>query len=183
MTNETFWIVARASGTASLVALAVALLSGMALRSGVLGRLAHNRAVNELHTFSNALWLPLGVVHVVALLFDRYAQVRPVDVVVPFLVPYAPVAVGLGTVSFLLLWVVLVTTFIRQWLPRDLWLSIHQLAYPAFVAAFAHSVLSGTDLANPLLALLMWATAIALAWAWTKRIASMYRAPRRGVAV
>src|SRR5207244_5344042 len=87
MTNETLWIIARASGTASLIALAVSLLSGMALRSGVLGRLAHNRAVSELHSFSNALWLPLGLVHVVALLFDRYAQIRPIDLVIPFAVP------------------------------------------------------------------------------------------------
>lgn len=181
MTTETYWILARASGTASLVALALSLLSGMALRSGILGRLARNRAVSELHTFTTVLWLPLGFVHVVALLFDPYAQVRLIDVVVPFAVPYARLAIGLGTVSFLLLGLVLVTTFMRHSLPQDLWLGLHQLSYVAFVAAFAHSVQSGTDLAYPALNLLVWATGLALAGGWLRRIASQrYRfAPAR----
>ena len=180
MTNETFWVLARAAGTASVVALAVSLLSGMALRSGVLVRFTHNRATNELHTFSNALWLPLALVHVIALLFDGYAQVRLIDLVVPFAVPYARIAIGLGTISVLLLAVVFVTAFLRDQMPRELWLSLHQLSYPAFVAAFAHTVLSGTDFSAPPVAALMWATAIALAWVWTKRVASMYRSPVRG---
>lgn len=172
MTSAEFWLLGRAAGVGSLVALALSLLSGMALRSGILGRLAHNRAISELHTFTTVLWLPLGAVHVVALLFDPYAQVRPIDAVVPFLVTYARLAIGLGTVSLLLLALVLVTTFYRRSLSQDLWLGIHQLSYVAFVAAFAHSVQSGTDLAFPLLDLLVWATGLALAAGWLRRISS-----------
>lgn len=172
MTSETLWLLGRAAGVGSLVALALSLLSGMALRSGILGRLAHNRAISELHTFTTVLWLPLGFVHVVALLFDPYAQVRPIDLIVPFLVAYARLAVGLGTASLLLLALVLVTTYYRRSLSQDLWLGIHQLSYVAFVAAFAHSVQSGTDLAFPLLNLLVWATGLALASGWLRRISS-----------
>ncbi|MDE3111425.1 MAG: ferric reductase-like transmembrane domain-containing protein [Chloroflexota bacterium] len=172
MTAETFWLLGRAAGVAALVSLALSLLSGMALRSGILGRLAHNRAISELHTFTTVLWLPLGIVHVGALLFDPYAQVRPIDLIVPFLVAYARLAVGLGTVSLLLLALVLVSTYWRRSLSQDLWLGIHQLSYVAFVAAFAHSVQSGTDLAFPLLDLLVWATGLALAAGWLKRISS-----------
>ncbi len=181
MTSAEFWLLGRAAGVGSLVALVLSLLSGMALRSGILGRLAHNRAISELHTFTTVLWLPLGAVHVVALLFDPYAQVRPIDAVVPFLVPYARLAIGLGTVSLLLLALVLVTTFYRRSLSQDLWLGIHQLSYVAFVAAFAHSVQSGTDLAFPLLDLLVWATGLALAAGWLRRIsAQRYRSAPAG---
>ncbi len=172
MTTETFWILARAAGVGSLVALALSLLSGMALRSGLLASLAQNRAVRELHTFTTVLWLPLGLVHVVALLFDPYARVRPIDLVLPFAVPYARLAIGLGTVSLVLLALVMVTTYYRRSLPQDLWLGLHQLSYVAFVAAFAHSVQSGTDLAYPLLSVLVWATGLALAVGWLRRIAS-----------
>lgn len=170
MSADELWIVARAAGVASLVALAFSLLSGMALRSGILGRLAHNRGVSELHTFTTALWLPLGIVHMGALLFDPYAQVRLIDLVFPFQVPYARIAVGLGTVSVLLIAVVMVTTWMRPSLPHELWLALHQLSYVAFLAAFAHSVLSGTDLAFPALNALVWVTGALLVLGWLRRL-------------
>ncbi|MBU6423106.1 MAG: ferric reductase-like transmembrane domain-containing protein [Chloroflexota bacterium] len=172
MTANVFWLLARAAGVGSLVALALSLLTGMALRSGILNRIASNRGISELHTYTTVLWIPLGIVHVVGLLFDPYARVRPIDLVIPFLVPYAPLAIGLGTVSLLLLALVLVTTYYRRSLSQDLWLGIHQLSYVAFVSAFAHSVQSGTDLAYPFLNLLVWATGLALAAGWLRRIAS-----------
>lgn len=172
MTSELYWLLARASGAAALVALALSLLSGMALRSGLLERIARNRAVSELHTFTTALWLPLGAVHLVGILLDPYARVRPVDLLVPFALPYARLAIGLGTVSLLLLVLVLVTTYYRRSLPRDLWVGTHQLSYVAFVAAFAHSVQSGTDLAYPALNVLVWLTGLALGAGWLRRIAA-----------
>jgi DMSO/TMAO reductase YedYZ heme-binding membrane subunit len=75
-------------------------------------------------------------------------------------------------VSVLLLAVVMVSTYYRRSMSQDLWLGLHQLSYVAFVAAFAHSVQSGTDLANTWLNVLVWAVGLALAAGWLKRIAS-----------
>lgn len=168
--TDLLWIVARSTGTAALVALVLSVLSGMALRSGALAWLSHNRGVRALHDLTSVLWLPLAIAHVVALLFDPYARIGLADVVVPFLVPYGSFAIGLGTISLQLGIVVLGSTWLRSKLTRQGWLAIHRLSYAGFVAAFAHGLLAGTDLAQPAIGALAWITAAVLALVGLRRL-------------
>jgi sulfoxide reductase heme-binding subunit YedZ len=161
--TDLIWVVARSTGTAALVALVLSVLSGMALRSGALAWLSHNRGVRAVHDLTSVLWLPLAMAHVVALLLDPYAKVGLADLVIPFLVPYGSFAIGLGTISLQLVVVVVVSTWLRSKLTHQGWLAIHRLSYIAFVAAFAHGLLAGTDFAQPVLVALAWVTAAALA--------------------
>src|SRR5713226_7609587 len=161
--TDLIWVVARSTGTAALVALVLSVLSGMALRSGALTWLSHNRGVRAVHDLTSVLWLPLAIAHVIALLLDPYAKVGLVDLVVPFLVSYGSFAIGLGTISLQLVAIVLVSTWLRSSLTQPGWLAIHRLSYVAFVAAFAHGLLAGTDFAQPALVALAWVTAAALA--------------------
>lgn len=159
-----FWIVARASGLAAFAALAIALLTGIALRTSVLDWLASNRALRAVHEFSNALWIPLGVVHVLGLLLDRTARIDPEDVVVPFLVPeeygtLGVVAIGLGTLAFDIFLVVTVTGWLRRRMDQRLWSWIHRASYVAFVLLFAHGVFAGTDFNTPLVSTFAWSVA------------------------
>jgi sulfoxide reductase heme-binding subunit YedZ len=142
----------------------------MALRSGALAWLSHNRGVRAVHDLTSVLWLPLAIAHVIALLFDPYAKIGLVDLVVPFLVPYGSFAIGLGTISLQLCAVVLVSTWLRSKLTQQGWLAIHRLSYIAFVAAFAHGLLAGTDLAQPMLSALAWITAAMLAIVGFRRL-------------
>src|SRR5258705_11234281 len=101
MTLDTnlIWVIARSTGTASLVALTLSVLTGIALRTGTFAWLSHNRGVRVVHGFLTVLWIPLGLAHVVALLFDRYAQVGLLALVIPFGGCYGRLAIGLGTIS------------------------------------------------------------------------------------
>ncbi|MDP9245704.1 MAG: ferric reductase, partial [Chloroflexota bacterium] len=74
-------------------------------------------------------------------------------------VSYGSFAVGLGTISLQLIVVVLISALLRDRLSHQGWLAIHRLAYVAFVAAFAHGLLAGTDLAQPILTALAWVVA------------------------
>jgi sulfoxide reductase heme-binding subunit YedZ len=154
--TDLIWIIARSTGTAALVALTLSVLSGMALRSGALAWLSHNRGVRAVHDLTSLLWLPLAIAHVIALLLDPYAKVGLVDLLVPFRVSYGSFAIGLGTISLQLVAIVLLSTWLRASLTQQGWLAIHRLSYVAFVAAFAHGLLAGTDLAQPVLAALAW---------------------------
>jgi sulfoxide reductase heme-binding subunit YedZ len=169
-TGQTIWIVARSTGVASLVSLSLSLLTGMALRPKTLGWLSTNRAVSELHSYATVLWLPLGLAHVIAILFDPYSKVGVADLVIPFAMPYGAFAIGLGTLSLQLLVVVLVAAWSRDRLSRGQWLVFHRLSYLAFGAAFLHGVLSGTDLAYPWLTGVAWLVAAMLALAGTRRV-------------
>ncbi len=173
--DQTIWIVARSTGVASLLALSLSLLSGMALRPKSLGWLSTNRAVSELHSYATVLWLPLGLVHVIAILLDPYAKVGLGDLVVPFRVSYGAFAIGLGTISVQLLVVVLIAAWSRTRLSRGQWLAFHRLSYLAFAAAFLHGVLSGTDLAYPWLAGIAWLVAAILAMFGLRRITHAIR--------
>jgi len=157
--TDLLWVLARSTGTAAFVALVLSVVSGMALRSGALTWLSHNRAVKEVHYLTSVVWLPLAAVHVIALMLDPYSRIGFVDLIVPFLVSYGSFAIGLGTISLELIVVVLVSTWMRSSLSQQGWLAIHRLSYVAFVAAFAHGLLAGTDFAQPLLSALAWLTA------------------------
>ena len=168
--DTAIWIVARATGLASYVALCIAVLSGIALRTSVLDRLANNRAMRSLHDWTTWLWIPLGAIHVVALLLDRTAQIALVDVVVPFRVPYGSLAIGLGTLSLDLLAVVTVTSWLRRRMNDTLWRWIHRASYAMFVVLFLHSALSGTDFNAPLVSAVSWSAAGALALLAASRV-------------
>lgn len=156
MSPEFIWILARATGVASLVALTIATITGVALRPQTLRWLSTNRAVSELHEYTTWLWAPLGAAHVVAILLDPYAKVGLADLIVPFGVDYARLQIGLGTISVQLLIVVMVAAYSRKALSHREWLAFHRISYVAFAAMFLHSVLSGTDLAYPWLAGIAW---------------------------
>src|SRR5262249_61150669 len=81
-----FWELARVSGLAAFAALSVSLLTGLSLRTGVLDWLGSNRVLRSVHEYTTVLWIPLGGVHIVALLFDQTARVRLLGRVLPFLV-------------------------------------------------------------------------------------------------
>lgn len=165
-----FWVVARATGLAAYIALCLSVLSGIALRTSVLDFLAKNRALRSLHDFMTWIWIPLGAAHVVSLLLDKTARIAPLDLVVPFQVDYAPLAIGLGTVSLDLLLVITVTSWLRRRMDDRLWRWLHRTSYVAFVSLFLHALWSGTDFSAPLISSLSWSAALGIGLLAASRI-------------
>ena len=108
------------------------------------------------------LWIPLGGLHVGALILDKTALVRPIDVVLPFQVSYGAIAIGLGTVSLDLIILIVVTSWLRRRMSDRVWRWIHRSSYVAFVTLFLHAALSGTDFDAPLISALSWAAALGI---------------------
>jgi DMSO/TMAO reductase YedYZ heme-binding membrane subunit len=143
----------------------------MALRTALLAPLARNRALLELHGFLSWFWLPLVVIHVIALLLDGTARIGVLDLLVPFRVGYARVAVGLGTIGLLLLLLVGVTSALRRRMSPRLWRAVHRLSYPMFGVFLLHAQLAGSDLSRTWISLLGWGTVGALAMLAVPRLA------------
>ena len=156
-TDQFFWVLARVAGLSSYAALAIALVTGIALRTAVLDWLGNNRALRALHTYTTVLWVPLAAVHILSLLLDQTARIGLLDVVVPFHSSYGTLAIGLGALSVDVLLVVTVTAFFKRQMNKDLWQWLHRLSYPAFALIFFHSVLSGTDFSDPIVSAVTWA--------------------------
>ncbi|HXM58493.1 MAG TPA: ferric reductase-like transmembrane domain-containing protein [Candidatus Dormibacteraeota bacterium] len=164
------WAMARVAGLAGLATLSTSLLTGLAIRMGVLDWLGSNRTMRSLHEYTTILWVPLGALHVLALLLDQTARIGPLDVLVPFLVPYGAVAIGLGTVSLQVLVLVTVTALLRRRMESQAWQWLHRLSYVAYALIFLHSLLAGSDVGDPVVAGLTWATAGLLALLTTARV-------------
>jgi len=161
-TDQFLWVLARVAGLSSYAALAVALVTGIALRTAVLDWLGSNRALRALHEYTTVLWIPLAGLHLVALLLDKTARIGLLDLVIPFHSSYASLAIGLGALSVDVLLLVTVTAFLKRRMNKELWLWMHRLAYVAFALIFLHAVLSGTDFSDPAVSAITWAAAAML---------------------
>jgi predicted ferric reductase len=161
-TDQFFWVLARVAALSAYASLAIALVTGIALRSAVLDWLGSNRAVRSLHEYTTVLWIPLAILHVVALLLDMTARIGVIDLVVPFHSSYGTLGIGLGALSLDLLLVVTVAALLRRQMNRAWWTWLHRLAYVAFGLIFLHAVLTGTDFSDPAVSAIAWATAAAL---------------------
>lgn len=160
--DQFFWVLARVAGLGSYAALAIALVTGIALRTAILDWLASNRLVRGLHEYTIVLWIPLAGLHVLSLLLDSTARIGVLDVFVPFHSTYGTLAIGLGALSLDLLAVVTVAAYLKRRMRKDVWLWVHRLAYAAFAALFLHAVLSGTDFSDPVVSAITWGAAAAL---------------------
>ena len=81
---------------------------------------------------------------------DAVARISPIDLVIPFRVAYASLAIGLGTIGLDLLLIVTVTSYLRRHLDPLAWRWLHRMSYPMFGVFALHALLSGTDFGRPL---------------------------------
>jgi predicted ferric reductase len=155
-----FWVVARVAGLAAFLTLGLSLVTGMALRTGVLDLLGPNRVVRALHEFMQWLWVPLGLIHIGTLLVDRTARITPLDLVVPFQTSYGSLAIGLGTLTLEIFALIVLTGWLKKALSHGLWIWIHRLGYVAFAMVFFHALLGGTDFTDHNVSAVTWSAAM-----------------------
>jgi methionine sulfoxide reductase heme-binding subunit len=141
----TYWYLTRASGAVALVLLTISV--GL----GILGPLRFSAprwprfAVDSLHRDVSLAGVALTVVHVVTTVLDGFAPINLVDGLIPFLSPYRPLWLGLGTLSFDLILALVVTSLARRRLGYGAWRAIHWLAYVSWPVAVLHGLGTGTD--------------------------------------
>jgi len=144
MTNA-LWYLGRGTGLVGLVLLTLVVALGIATRSGRRLPGLPRFAVGALHRNASLLAVTLLAVHVTTLLFDPFAQLKLVDLVVPFQGAYRPFWLGLGTLGLDLIAALVLTSLVRQRLGVRAWRAVHWLAYAAWPVALLHSLGTGTD--------------------------------------
>ncbi len=149
------WYVVRATGFVAWALVTASVLYGLlhattAARVVRRPRLPRPAWVLDLHRFLAALACCATILHVGALLFDRFVGFGVVDLLVPFATRYRPAALAWGIVAFDGLVVVEATSLLMAQLSRRLWHAIHLTAFVVFVAATVHALDAGTDRHSPL---------------------------------
>jgi predicted ferric reductase len=158
---------------------------GIAARSGRSVAPLSRFGVSDLHRAAALTGVGLIGTHVVSLLLDPYAQLRLVDLLLPFLAAYRPLWLGLGTLALDLLAVVTVVSLLRHRLGPRAFRTVHWATYLLWPTALLHALGSGTDAGTAwfraLGAVCVGAVVIATGW----RLAPSYagrgwtRLPRR----
>lgn len=148
MMDQAVWALARGSGIVALLFCTISVALGIVVRSGrPVGRLPRFGVV-DVHRFASVYAVVLVAMHVALLLADPYAQLRVVDVVVPFMGNYQPFWQGLGTLAAELMVVLVVTSLLRHRLGLRTFRVVHWVAYLLWPVAFAHALGNGTDVAH-----------------------------------
>lgn len=153
------WYVNRAAGFVLLVLLTVATALGVSAvdrrtrprpgppgvrRSRPVGRFP-GFVLPELHRRVALVAVALTAVHIVPAVLDDYVPIGWLDVVVPFASDYRALWLGLGTVSFDVLAVVVITALLRARLGPASWKVVHKSVYVVWPLAVLHVVGMGTD--------------------------------------
>ncbi len=143
--NEALWALGRGTGVAALISFTLAVLLGILNRSGrPLGALGRTGAA-DLHRTAALTGVGLVVLHVVTLAIDPFAQLRLVDLAVPFLGIRSPLWLGLGTLALDLLVVVTAVSLLRHRVGPAVFRFVHWATYPLWALSLAHALGTGSD--------------------------------------
>ncbi len=143
--TDAAWYAARGTGVMCLVLFTLVVALGVATRSGRPLPGLPRFAVAALHRNAAMVAVTLLGLHVGLLLLDPYAQLRLVDVVLPFRAAYRPLWVGLGALALDLLAAVVVTSLLRHRIGARGWRLVHWMSYAAWPLAVLHGLKAGTD--------------------------------------
>jgi methionine sulfoxide reductase heme-binding subunit len=143
------WYLNRSTGLVVLALLTLTAVLGV-LSTTRGGRLLPRFVGQALHR-NLALWsVLLLALHVTTAVVDSYVDIRWWQAVVPWVgSTYLPLWLGLGTVAFDLLVLVIVTSLLRARMRHRSWRLVHLLSYAAWGVAVGHGLGIGTDLRQP----------------------------------
>ncbi|MEO8538641.1 MAG: hypothetical protein ABI577_02795 [bacterium] len=139
------WAVSRASGLAAFAVLTASMVMGLLISTKAGDGIMSRPFVFDMHQFLAVASLVLIAVHAGSLLFDGFLNFTSLSLVVPFISPYRPLAVGAGVIAA---WLAAITTasfWMRSRIGQKRWRTLHYVTFLAYIAALGHGITAGTD--------------------------------------
>jgi predicted ferric reductase len=139
------WIVARAAGLVAMAWLTLSVVMGLLMSTKLLGGARQARLLQWHRSLS---WMGLSALalHVVALLFDPWLDMGPVDALVPLASEWRPWAVAAGVIAAWLSVALALSFRVRARMGVRNWRRLHMASFLAFVLSVVHGLTAGTDL-------------------------------------
>lgn len=139
------WYSSRLLGFAAYGALALSVIYGLLLSTGILDRIAHRAVSLTLHQDLSAIAIGLTALHGALLALDTYVPQTVRQLVIPFASPYRPEWTGAGQLAMYLMVIVYASFFVRRRLGQRAWRLLHYTTLLAFAGATLHGLMAGTD--------------------------------------
>jgi predicted ferric reductase len=151
---KTAWYLSRSMGIIAYLLMSASVMWGLVLSSKIVKEVAPPPAALAVHNAISWAGIGLGLLHALALLFDTYYTYTLFDVLMPFVGPYRPGWVGLGTVSLYAMIIVSMSFAWRKWLGQTGWRIIHYTSFFFYAVLTVHGLMAGTDSASAAIRLL-----------------------------
>ena len=139
------WQLIRSTGLTAYILYTVSMVWGLALSSKIVKDWSPGTLSMLLHASVSWLGTGFAAIHALLLLFDEYVTYTIPEILIPFVGPYRPLAVGLGTLTF---WIMLLVSFsfaIKKRLKHKRWKLLHMSSYAGFFMVTGHALFAGTD--------------------------------------
>jgi len=143
--DPTLWYVTRAAGVAAYVLLTVVVDFGIMLSLARQLETGVSWVFDELHQFLALLTAAMIALHLGVLLFDPFITFSLANLLLPFGEPYQPLGISVGVLGLYALLILLVSSWLRRYIPRQVWRTFHYVSFAAFVLVTAHGLLAGSD--------------------------------------
>ena len=169
--TQAYWYMARAGGIVAYLLLWLGSLWGVLMST----KLAKGLYVFGLHEFLPILAMIFAALHALVLLGDHYIGFDLLQLAVPFTASYRPLWTGLGTLALYLGTALAASFYLRRWIGRRTWRTLHYATYGVFALALAHGLMAGTDSTLPLVRWMYVATGASLLFVTLVRIFSLSR--------
>jgi Ferric reductase like transmembrane component len=169
LSPSAYWYLARGTGAVALVLLTASVVIGIVGSVRVVTARWPRFAIDAVHRDVSLLVVVVLVIHIVTSVLDGFAPITLLDGVIPFVSPYRPLWLGLGTLAFDLLIAIAVTSLVRRRLGYRAWRAVHWLAYASWPVAVLHGLGTGSDVKQWwMLALTVVCIVAVLAAVWTR---------------
>lgn len=157
----TTWEWTRASGLISFFLLFLSILAGLWHSTPTVTKAWKTRLFFFHQTIG---WLGFLVIifHAMILLYDQYVSYRWYEVFLPFMSDEHRLLVGIGTLAFYGIFLILLSSDMMKKVGRSLWKKIHLFSLPAYLLALVHGTLLGTDRTSSFMQLIYTGTSILL---------------------
>ncbi len=144
------WYISRASGLMAYFLLWLVMFFGLAIRTPILKKIFPPAFSYETHAWLSAQALILVFFHSGALLWDKYLQLKVLDLFVPFHSRIYTNELTFGILGLYLMILLLLTSYFRKFYSYKIWRAVHFLNIILFAVATLHALAIGTDLKNGL---------------------------------
>lgn len=177
------WTTTRASGITSYLFLFISTVAGITM--GL--RLIKNKAkpiVLTIHQSAGWFGFLFGMIHGSVLWFDQYVSYSISELLIPFTSDSHPILTGLGTLSFYITFLVILSSDLMKKLGKKAWKMTHMLAFPGYFLSLVHGLLIGSDSHYPWAQVMYWSTGIIVVLLTWYRVATLksktLEAPKNG---
>ena len=143
------WFTTRAAGIAAYLLLTMSVVWGLLTSSRLFIRLVKPPVTLEVHRAFSFIGIGATAVHGTALLFDKVVPYNILQVTLPFLSDYRPLAVAGGIFTAYLMVLLTWSFYVRTKIGgQKVWRAFHYSGFAAFLLATAHGVYSGSDISS-----------------------------------